>query len=75
MQEKTILEEGKTNYRWFWKGIKYGISPCCIMFFETTWANYVKNEIDEYSENMLELANNEPGLILCPDCIIKKITK
>jgi len=45
------------------------------MFFETTWTNYVKNEIDEYTDTMLQLTNNEQGLILCPDCVVKKITE
>lgn len=43
------------------------------MFFETAWTNSIKNEIDEYSETMLKLTDNEEGLILCPDCITKKI--
>ena len=44
------------------------------MFFETAWANYVKSEIDEYTDTMLQLTNNEQGIILCPDCITKKLT-
>lgn len=44
------------------------------MFFETAWTNYVKNEIDEYTDTMLQLTNSEQGIILCPDCIIKKVT-
>ena len=43
------------------------------MFFETAWPNYVKNEIDEYADTMLKLTNNEQGVILCPDCIVKKL--
>ncbi|MCE2507143.1 MAG: hypothetical protein J4F36_11910 [Nitrosopumilaceae archaeon] len=68
------MKERKTNYRWFWKGINHGISPCCIMFFETAWTGYVKNEIGEYTDTMLQLTNNEQGVILCPDCVSKKIT-
>lgn len=45
------------------------------MFFETAWADCIKNEIDEYSETMLQLTNNEQGVILCPDCITKKVTE
>lgn len=44
------------------------------MFFETAWNNYVKNEIDEYADTMLYLTNNEQGVILCPDCVFKKLT-
>jgi len=44
------------------------------MFFETAWANNIKNEIGGYSETMLKLTDNEQGVILCPDCIIEKIT-
>lgn len=43
------------------------------MFFESVWADCIKNEIDEYSETMNKLTNNR-GIILCPDCIVKKVT-
>ena len=43
------------------------------MFFETTWVNYVKYEIAEYTDTMLKLTDNEQGVILCPDCIVKKL--
>jgi hypothetical protein len=43
------------------------------MFFETAWTNYVQNEIDEYTDTMLQLTNNKQGVILCPDCISKKL--
>lgn len=44
------------------------------MFFESAWADSVKYEIDEYADTMLQLTNNEQGLILCPDCVTTKIT-
>jgi len=69
-----MMKERKTNYNWFWDGIKHDISLCCIMFFETAWANTIRNQIDEYSETMTELTNNE-GVILCPDCIVTTIVK
>jgi len=42
------------------------------MFFESAWADNIKNEIDEYSQTMSQLTNNE-GIILCPDCLVSKI--
>ena len=63
----------KTNYKWFWRGIKHEIPLCCIMFFESAWTDHIKNEIEEYSETMDKLTDNQ-GVILCPDCIDKKIT-
>ena len=44
------------------------------MFFETAWANTVRNKIDEYSQTISDLTNNE-GVILCPECLVKKIVK
>jgi len=67
------VKERKTNYRWFWKGIKHDISLCCIMFFETAWSDCIQNKIEEYSDTMLKLTDGEQGVILCPDCIIKKL--
>ena len=43
------------------------------MFFETAWVNHVKYEIAEYTDTMLKLTDNEQGVILCPDCIVKKL--
>jgi len=67
-----MMKKRKTNYNWFWKGIKHEISLCCIMFFETAWADTIRNQIDEYSETMVQLTNNK-GIILCPSCLIKKL--
>ena len=55
-------------------GIRHGIPICCITFFETTWVNYVKYEIAEYTDTMLKLTDNEQGVILCPDCVVKSVT-
>lgn len=63
----------KTQYKWFWKGISHEIPLCCVMFFESAWTNSIKNEIADYSKTMPDLTNNQ-GVILCPDCISKKIT-
>ncbi len=68
------MKQRKTKYRWFWNGVKYGIPLCCIMFFETAWADCVKREIDEYGNKMHILTNNE-GVILCPDCVAKRVTE
>ena len=59
-------------YNWFWTGIKYDIPLCCIMFFETPYTDGIKKNIPEYGNSMCELTNNE-GIILCPDCLIKKL--
>ena len=55
----------------FWKGIKYEISLCCILFFENEWDSIRKNN-KEYSKTMSKITNNE-GIILCPNCLIKKL--
>ena len=56
----------------FFTGIRCGISPCCIDFYELSWLPSIKNLIPEYSETMWELSN-ETGILLCPDCIYKKL--
>jgi len=61
-------KEGK----YFWRGIKHDISPCCIMFFENEWDS-IRKDNKEYGQTMHTLTDNQ-GIILCPDCITKKIT-
>jgi len=54
-----------------WTGIRNHIPKCCIMFYESAWRPSIKKQIPEYSETMSYLTNNQ-GIILCPDCIIKR---
>lgn len=58
--------------KYFWHGIKHKISLCCIMFFENEWQS-VKKQNSEYGKTMDKLTNNQ-GIILCPDCVVKRIT-
>ena len=58
--------------KYFWRGIKHNISPCCIMFFEKEWQS-IKKDNKEYGETMHKLTNNE-GVILCPDCLVDHVT-
>lgn len=46
------------------------ISLCCQIFFHS-WHNFRK-DIPEYGYSMTLLTNNA-GIILCPNCIIKKL--
>ena len=57
----------------FFTGIRCDILPCCIDFYELSWLPSIKKEIPEYSKTMYELCNRR-GVILCPDCVSKKIT-
>jgi hypothetical protein len=54
-------------------GINCDISLCCIIFYELSWLPSIKKQIPEYSETMWNLTNHS-GVLLCPDCIVKKIT-
>lgn len=56
-----------------WMGIRNKIPLCCIMFYESVWRPSIKKEIADYSKTMAKLTDNQ-GVILCPDCIDKKIT-
>lgn len=55
-----------------WTGIRHKIPLCCILFYESVWRPSIKNQIAEYAKTMADLTNND-GVILCPDCIAKKI--
>jgi len=57
--------------KYFWKGIKYDIPICCVMFFENGWDSIRKENL-EYGIYMHKLTHNE-GIILCPDCIIENL--
>lgn len=57
----------------FFTGIRCSISECCIDFYELSWLPSIKNQIPEYSETMWELSD-ETGILLCPECIVKKLT-
>ena len=57
--------------RYLWRGIRYRISLCCIMFFESGWPS-IKRENGEYGELMCELTGNR-GVILCPDCLARRL--
>ena len=61
-----------TIKKYFWRGIKHNISPCCIIFFENEWQS-IKTNIREYGDNMHVITNNQ-GVILCPECLIKTLT-
>ena len=42
------------------------------MFFENEWDS-IRKDNKEYGQTMHTLTDNQ-GIILCPDCIAKKIT-
>ena len=57
--------------KYFWKGIKYKIPVCCILFFMNEW-KMIKRFNKEYGKTMSILTDNE-GVILCPNCLVKKL--
>lgn len=58
--------------KYFWRGIKHDIPLCCIMFFETSWQS-IRKDNPSYGEIMHKFSNNQ-GIILCPDCLINRIS-
>lgn len=52
----------------FWKGIRYQIPLCCIMWFIYVHSIKPYKEREEYQEKMSNLTKNS-GIILCPYCI------
>ena len=50
---------------------KFGFKLCCVDWFWNVQSS-LRSIIPEYSSTMKTLTNNQ-GLILCPDCLIKKL--
>jgi|APSaa5957512535_1039671.scaffolds.fasta_scaffold415498_1 hypothetical protein len=50
---------------------QFGIKECCLIWFYCVDGK-LRSTIPEYSETMTELSNNQ-GIILCPNCVIKKL--
>ena len=67
------ISMNRKDGKYFWRGTTHKIPLCCIMFFETTWQSIKKNN-PTYSDTMSRLTNNQ-GIILCPECLVKKIDK
>ena len=69
-----ILSDKNSHEVELWTGIRNEIPLCCIMFFHSVWLPTIKNQIADYGRTMTQLTNNQ-GIILCPDCISKKLEK
>jgi len=67
------MSSEKVHSKQFWKGIKYDIPLCCIMFYESAWHGTIKKEISQYLEKTHILTNNQ-GIVLCPECLTKKVS-
>ena len=67
-----VLKYPKEHEIELWTGFQCKIKECCVMFFESAWRPSIKYKIKEYGQTMHRLTNNE-GIILCPECLIKKI--
>lgn len=61
----------KMDKKHFWRGIKYDINVCCIMFFSFEW-DVIRHNIEDYGDNVNNLTDKD-GIVLCPSCIIKNI--
>ena len=57
--------------KYFWRGIKHNISPCCIMFFENEWG-HIRKDNKEYGKTMHKLTDNQ-GIIMCPECLTNRV--
>lgn len=69
-----ILVHKKVHEIEFWTGIRNEIPLCCILFYESSWRPSIKSLIAEYAQTMPNLTNNG-GIILCPECVVKKLHK
>ena len=63
----------KIGRGYFYAGIEERFSLCCIFFFQYVWSGNNRKFFKEYCSTMDILTHNE-GLILCPDCLTKKLS-
>jgi len=52
---------------------KEKINLCCQLFFGNGRLE-IRKEIPEYQSTMHKLTNNE-GIVMCPDCLVYRLTK
>lgn len=62
------------RYLELYMGIRSNISLCCINFYELVWITTIRKQIPDYSKTMQKL-NNRRGVLLCPECISRKLDK
>mgnify|MGYP006899668626 CR=1 FL=1 len=68
MRKLKVLESCFSTY-----GRRFGIPICCLIWFGNV-NNTLRSTLPEYNETMSKLSNNE-GVILCPDCVVKRLTQ
>lgn len=73
MSKTKIMGRKDTYEIELWTGIRNNVPLCCIMFYHSVWLPTIRHEIANYSKTMSILTENQ-GIILCPECIIKKIS-
>ena len=60
------------KYREFWRGIRHGISLCCIIWFIDAHCTKKYNERREYQDRMNVMTGNA-GIVLCPECVARTL--
>ena len=64
-------------------GTKFGIPLCCIIFFESVWRTSLRADNDinsswyneDFSGYETRRLKNGDEMILCPECVIKRLKK
>ncbi len=67
------MTKKKIGSGYFYAGVDEEFSLCCIFFFQYVWSGENRKFFKEYCNTMDVLTNNQ-GLILCPDCVSRKIS-
>lgn len=62
------------KYNEFWKGVRYRIPLCCILWFVDVHCTKRCKERTEYQRQMSVMTNNT-GVVLCPDCVARKLNR
>ncbi len=68
------MPKEKIGHGYLYAGVEEKFPLCCIFFFQDVWSGENKKFFKEYCSTMSILTNNA-GLILCPDCVTKKVTE
>ena len=60
------------KYREFWRGIRHGISLCCVIWFIDVHCIKRYDERREYQDRMNVMTDNA-GIVLCPECVVRTL--
>ncbi|MBS3925895.1 MAG: hypothetical protein KGZ34_04300 [Nitrosarchaeum sp.] len=67
------MTKKKIGKGYFYAGVNEGFPLCCIFFFQDVWSGQNGKFFNEYCDSMDVLTKNQ-GLIMCPNCVVAKLS-